>query len=152
MVNTGEAQTIHCSETPDGSDKYDHFDIDLWHMARGFKRQLNAKKSPPVPHLLHVGYHAIILVDGRVIAGRGLKEVGAHTHGWNHKAWGVCLMGRSKFTMPQWLSLRDLVENWENQGAKNIFGHRKVSRKDCPGFSVQAWLDGGREPMREHLL
>lgn len=153
MANTGEYAVVHCANTPNGLARYDHFDIDLWHWDRGFRRSINARRKPPVPHLLHIGYQKVILIDGTQIAGRRLTEHGAHTPGVNSKSWGVCLIGTNAFTTEQWASLASLIGKWEELGATKVIGHRdRNPRRECPGFDVAKWRSGGMAPLTSHTV
>lgn len=148
---------IHCAATPDGSRRYDARDIDAWHAERGFRRDewnLRRSESPWYPY---VGYHRVIEIDGAIEICRTDPEEGAHAKGYNHNSLGVCLLGTRRYTLPQWHALRAVVLQWIDRYAPvQVVGHREIdyrtgaARKDCPGFDVQAWVDGGFEPLEEH--
>ena len=157
MVNSGEAIVIHCADTPNGDHSYDQYDVNSWHAKRGFKRQaIVSLRGVTNPWLPHIGYHSLILMDGTEVPGRDQKEMGAHCKGMNDKAWGVCMMGRTEFTLAQWDTLAFVIERWMALGAKSVFGHREIDRgignkKTCPGFDVQKWLAGGKKPLEGHI-
>ena len=143
---------IHCAATPNGRWNTSE-DIDQWHSERGFRRntQLIGYHQPK---LKHIGYHFVINTKGAVECGRSLTETGAHARGHNFSSIGTCLIGTDRFSMEQWISLKNHVEALENRfpGLK-IIGHRQVNpHKTCPGFDVSAWLEGDKEQLSDHLL
>lgn len=75
---------VHCSATKEGVEVTIE-DIDKWHKARGFKKQ---KVSGH-----YCGYHYVIALDGTIMCGRDLSEVGAHVSDHNSKSIGVCYVG-----------------------------------------------------------
>ena len=125
---------IHCSATPP--------DMDI-----GFEwiDQLHRKKG-----WLMCGYHKIIRRDGMVEPGRPLSRSGAHCRGYNHKSWGVCLIGgvdsdlnpENNFTELQISKLREVITNLIGSVHHDlkVIGHNEVSNKACPSFDVQQWL------------
>lgn len=68
---------IHCSATPAGRHVTAR-DITRWHIARGFRT---------------IGYHYIIMLDGTVVEGRSIEQVGAHCLGHNRHSLGICYVG-----------------------------------------------------------
>lgn len=148
---------IHCAASENGRD-IGIAEIDDWHRARGFARDAWHRKAQR-PHLGHVGYHAVILVDGTVELGRGLGEKGAQVQGHNWHTWGVCLIGADRFSFPQWYALGDLVERWalllgDHLDDDGVMGHREFPgvRKSCPGFDVSEWFRGGMQPLDGHVF
>lgn len=139
---------VHCADTPNGDAEYDIDDIDLWHKIRGFERAPRR-----TGRLRHVGYHAVICVDGAVQYGRDWDEIGAHAHGHNSRSWGVCLIGRDKFTPAQWDMLRRvIIDRLAVRPDLVIRGHREINpEKSCPGFDVQEWLHEGMGPLEGHI-
>lgn len=108
---------IHCSATPSGKPLRTAVEsaaevINRWHRERGFKRSPEAVRGFSTS-LAHIGYHYVIDLDGRVINGRGLNEVGAHAKDYNAASIGICLVGGSektgRYTSAQWASLAELV-------------------------------------------
>jgi len=87
--------TIHCSDSKNG-ERVDISEIRKWHLARGFA---------------DVGYHAVIQPDGELQRGRGLTSLGAHVEGNNDGNIGVCLVGKDKFTLAQFSSLRSFIDS-----------------------------------------
>lgn len=163
---------IHCSATQNGK-VFGVEAINGWHRQRGFRRA-PAFMARQNPSLDAIGYHFVVYTNGAVATGRHLEEVGAHVQGFNQKSIGVCVVGglqegktHAQFTAAQWDSLRGLIVGLQKQYPDaRIVGHRdlspdkdgdgKIERaewlKDCPGFAVQGWLDGGMKPLPGHEL
>ncbi len=129
-----ELIVIHCSATPPKSD-IGFKEIDIWHRQRGW---------------LMCGYHKIIRRDGRVEDGRPLHRAGSHAKGYNHKSWGVCLIGgvtsgfepENNFTEIQMEELKGVISHLIGQTNHDlkVIGHNEISNKACPSFDVQVWL------------
>lgn len=113
---------IHCSATPSGQPlrgggKKDSLNaaqvIDAWHATRGFARPRLSVLTYN-PGLPSIGYHYVIDLDGTVLTGRGLEEVGAHAQGYNQHSVGICLVGGAekvgRYTPAQWASLKELAQ------------------------------------------
>ena len=119
---------VHCSDTPKGK----HFtakDIDLWHKERGWTK---------------IGYHFVVLLDGKIEIGRGILEVGAHAEGYNQNSIGVCYIGGAKGedtrTDAQKKALLDLIKDLKAKypSIKQVLGHRDTgSPKACPSFDAK---------------
>lgn len=75
---------VHCTATKEGVEVSIE-DIDKWHKARGFTKQ---KLSGH-----YCGYHYVVALDGTIMCGRDLSEVGAHVKDHNSKSIGVCYVG-----------------------------------------------------------
>jgi N-acetyl-anhydromuramyl-L-alanine amidase AmpD len=98
-----------------------------------------------------VGYHFVIRRNGLVEQGRHLDHEGAHVHGYNDVAVGVCLVGgvdehgkaENNFTPEQLVSLLKTLR-FLKAYAPDAFiqGHRDFPgvKKDCPSFGVREWL------------
>ncbi len=108
---------IHCSATPSGKPLRTAVEsaaevINRWHKERGFARSPEAVRAFSTG-LPNIGYHYVIDLDGRVINGRGLGEVGAHAKDYNAASVGICLVGGAektgRYTAKQWESLAELV-------------------------------------------
>lgn len=142
---------LHCAATPNGR-SFDAEDIDLWHQARGFKR--NTRYINEKYPLKYIGYHKVILSDGSVENGRQTVEIGAHCKGYNANSLGVCLVGTDHFTLEQWKTLKDIIVAYRKQLPPFlIHGHNEFnSHKTCPGFDVQAYLNNKMEPLFKHIL
>lgn len=127
---------IHCSATPAG-ENFSASDIDRWHRERGFAC---------------IGYHYVILRDGRVQKGREETAIGAHCLGHNATAIGICYIGgcpaRSNKdwqkhaidtrTPEQKSALRKLIADIRARWGKlSVYGHRDFANKPCPGFDAK---------------
>lgn len=150
---------IHCSASPNGR-AVSVGTINDWHRARGFVRKPEwlAKQQA---WLKNIGYHFVITLDGVVVNGRHVDEIGAHVAGFNAHSLGICMVGTDAFTTRQWDALKRLVSDLrlKYSGAR-ICGHRDLSPdqnkngvvepfewlKTCPGFDVATWLDKGPAP------
>lgn len=131
---TTESIVVHCSATPPKMD-IGAREIDHWHKRRGW---------------LGIGYHAVIRRDGTVEFGRHFDETGAHAKNFNKKSVGVCLIGgvdenetpEDNFTPEQWESLRLVVQMLAAAYPQaTVIGHRDISKKACPSFDVNEWLN-----------
>lgn len=109
---------IHCSATANGhtistAQKNAAQRIDDEHRQRGFRRTHSSSKLFN-PQLTSIGYHFVIDLDGSILTGRSLDEVGAHAKGFNANSVGICLIGGreqiGKYTPAQWNSLAKLTE------------------------------------------
>ena len=134
---------IHCSATQpkwmaDQSVEAKRDEIDRWHRDRGFNS---------------FGYHYLLDRNGKVCAGRGLDEQGAHTRGHNDNSIGICLVGghgssstdafSANYTDAQDQALRVLINELKIRvpTIKKISGHNDYTHaKACPGFKVDRWL------------
>lgn len=148
-VNDIEYIVAHCSATPPSAE-CGFKEIDAMHKARGWRG---------------CGYHLIIRRDGSIEQGRPLDEQGAHVHGYNAKAWGVCMEGgvdesntpADNFTDKQYAALELVVRGLLNKAPGAIFvGHRDLSPdldgdgvikphewlKHCPCFDAGEWWMG----------
>jgi N-acetyl-anhydromuramyl-L-alanine amidase AmpD len=103
-MRTIDTIVLHCSASPNGAPRT-AADIDAMHYARGFRRAL-AWRQRQEPTLRSVGYHWLIAINGGLLNGRHLDEVGAHAKGHNLRSIGICIFGTDKFTLPQWDMLR----------------------------------------------
>lgn len=133
--------TIHTAQWPNGK-PLDISDIDRWHKERGFKRQQEWWRRFN-SHLLHVGYHYFIKLDGEVQTGRHPDETGSHVKGANVDNIGICLAGTDQYTMAQWTSLNLLVNTlMDSYPVVAVKGHRDWPNvnKSCPGFDVGSWF------------
>ena len=92
-----------------------------------------------------IGYHFVILNDGRgtVERGRPVWRKGAHTKGHND-AVGVCYVGgvhngdaEDTMTPIQEAAFFELVDKLRDVfGPLSIHGHREFAAKACPSFDV----------------
>jgi len=154
---------VHCSATPNGR-PVSAAEIDRWHGERGFQRSA-AWIERHSPALHHIGYHAVIGIDGTLTPGRHVNEIGAHVAGSNAHSIGICMVGLDSFTREQWRTLYRLVASLRVEyPTAEVLGHRDCSPdldgdgkvepwewlKTCPGFDVADWLESG--PAAEHVL
>ena len=117
---------VHCSDTPDNSNVDAAF-IHNMHLKNGWDG---------------IGYHKVILRSGKIENGRPEFWIGAHVKGLNRASLGVCLIGSTKFTTMQFLSLKKILLNWRKKYPEaNILGHRDSTKtqKTCPNFDVIKW-------------
>lgn len=119
---------IHCSATPNGR-YHNAADIHQWHTE--FPRNWSG-----------IGYHYVITPKGELENGRPEYWSGAHARGHNKNSIGICLIGTDEYNQDQWSVLKKLLTKLSAKyiNAK-IIGHNEISRKTCPGFDVQHWLD-----------
>jgi len=104
-----------------------------------------------------IGYHFVIDRDGRVMAGRPVERIGAHTYGHNDTTIGICLLGgyggnaddpfREHYTSEQDVSLRSLIADLQGRyGIRKVSGHNEYAAKACPCFHVPSWFTEGDGP------
>jgi hypothetical protein len=134
---------IHCSDSDFGTADI----IREWHT------------SPP-RNWKDIGYNGVILngrtlynndynpeKDGVFEIGRGLDlntliesdEIGAHARGYNTNSIGICLIGKTKFTVKQFETLFNICKLYTNIIPNlKIFGHCGLPgvSKTCPNFSM----------------
>jgi N-acetylmuramoyl-L-alanine amidase len=122
---------VHCSATREGDDSINAEVIDRWHKARGWKG---------------IGYHFVILLDGKIETGRMINKCGAHTKGYNCSSIGVCYIGgvekdgktpKDTRTPEQIASMLELLRVLRKMypDAK-IHSHRDFAAKACPSFDA----------------
>ena len=115
---------VHHSDSPQGRGD-DASTIHGWHLARKFSG---------------IGYHAVILEDGTIQAGRPDYWSGAHASGNNENSLGVCLIGEDEFTWEQfdalYFYLEDKIATYDIL-VENIIPHSDVSDKNCPNFDLE---------------
>ena len=75
---------VHCTATPEGREVTME-ELDAWHKARGFSKQKISGH--------YCGYHYVVALDGTIMCGRDLREIGAHVKGYNSISIGVCYVG-----------------------------------------------------------
>jgi len=126
---------IHCAATKPNMD-IGVDEITQWHKDRGFDT---------------IGYHYVIRRSGVVEKCREDSLQGAHAVAVNGTSIGVCMVGgvddslkwENNFTEAQFRSLKSLIILLKNKyPIEKIIGHYEVeSKKECPSFNVQEWLD-----------
>lgn len=133
-MRTIDTIIIHCTATPEGRD-VSVADVTAWHRRRGF---------------VTIGYHYLIGLDGTVMPGRPIEQIGAHCRGHNARSVGVCYVGGLRAdgvtpadtrTEAQRTALRRLVAELLGRfpGAR-VAGHREFAAKACPCFDVATEL------------
>ena len=125
---------IHCASTKPSMD-IGAKEIDRWHRERGW---------------LSIGYAKVLKRDGTVEQGRPDDAVQAHVKGYNHIAYGLCLVGglsednkdEDNFTAEQWESLKKTLEELVAKYPEaRIVGHYELDEsKTCPNFNVREYL------------
>jgi len=103
---------IHCSQTRPSQD-IDAKTIDRWHRENGW---------------LKIGYGKVIKRNGEVQQGRADDAVQAHVKGYNHTAYGLCLVGGA------------LEEDW-TQPDNNFTAEQYESLYKVLGELVQKYPD-----------
>ena len=128
---------IHCSQTRPSQKDVDAKWIDRVHRERGWTK---------------IGYGKVILRNGEVQQGRADDAVQAHVKGYNHTAYGLCLVGGAleedwtqpdnNFTAEQYESLyKTLGELVKKYPEARIVGHYELDeKKTCPNMNVREYL------------
>ena len=89
-----------------------------------------------------IGYHKVINRSGKIENGRPEYWIGAHVQGKNNISLGVCLIGKNRFTIKQYISLEKVLRKWKSLYPEaKIVGHRDAGDTDktCPNFDVETW-------------
>lgn len=85
----------------------------------------------------YIGYHYLILANGKVVQTRRDDEEGIHTYGHNNNSIGISLMGDFTIEDPnpkQIYALRDLLKQLvDDYNVTDIKGHRELTATACPG-------------------
>jgi N-acetylmuramoyl-L-alanine amidase len=128
---------LHCSATREGDNSVNAKVIDRWHKARGWAG---------------IGYHFVILINGKIELGRMIDKVGAHVKGMNKSSIGICYIGgveKEKNKRGEWVpkdtrtaaqiaTMLELLRLLKKIFPKaTIHGHNEFSSKACPSFDVQ---------------
>ena len=119
---------VHCSDT-ENSEALTAIDIHKMHLNFGWDG---------------IGYHKIINRSGKIENGRPEYWIGAHVRGKNRISLGVCLIGKNRFTVKQFISLERVLRKWKYLYPKaKIVGHRDTgdTAKTCPNFDVKTWIE-----------
>ena len=115
---------VHCSDTPDN---FNELDIHKMHLQFGWDG---------------IGYHKVILKNGKLVSGRPEYWVGAHVRGINEESLGVCLIGKYSFSKHQFRTLKKLLTLWKKKyPSAEVLGHYQSikTKKTCPNFDVKQW-------------
>lgn len=151
-----DAIVIHESDSPTGRNDT-ITDIDQWHVERGFKRTQEPYCSTFHPELKACGYHNVILIDGTQQDGRHPDEIPAAVQGHNAHSINICLIGKGKYTLPQWDRLKTLVGAYRVlYPAAEVKGHYEfdtaiAQKKTCPDFPVSQWVADDMQPVVNHV-
>lgn len=122
---------VHCTATR-FNQEVSVAEIDRWHKSLGWKG---------------IGYHYVVMLDGKICAGRSVEEVGAHCSGHNSSSIGVVYVGgldgmgqpKDTRTREQKVSLRNLLVSLKDRYPQaRIFGHRDFAAKACPCFNAKS--------------
>ena len=115
---------VHCSDSED-SQILTALDLHKMHLNFGWDG---------------IGYHKVINRSGKIENGRPEYWIGAHVQGKNNISLGVCLIGRDKFTIKQYISLEKILRKWKSLYPEaKIVGHRDTGNTDktCPNFGAK---------------
>lgn len=132
---------VHHTDTFENSN-YTVFDANRDHKARGWPE---------------VGYHFLILRDGRLQVGRSIDKIGTHTRGKNTNSVGIALVGgrvghssqksktrsSSTFTPEQWKTFDSFIRSFALIFPRaSYFGHRDLDpgRRSDPEFDVKEYV------------
>lgn len=123
---------VHCTATKEGV-PVTVDEIRRWHKKKGWS---------------DIGYHYVIMLDGKIKGGRDVNISGAHCSGHNAYSIGVCYVGgldrygiaKDTRTKEQKASLERLLRRLKEPkfypNAK-IVGHNKYAKKACPCFNAE---------------
>lgn len=123
---------FHCTATPEGK-SYTVEDIRSWHKQRGWT---------------DIGYHYVVDLDGRVLVGRPVGQIGSHVAGKNTGTIGIAYIGgltsdtksakdtRTEAQRSSLLWLRDQLRA-KHRGIRTFSGHNEYAAKACPCFNVK---------------
>ena len=139
--------------TPDGAFAFVR-ELDARDAAAGLRRDPQARERCN-PELGSIGWHIVVYPNGAPASGRHLEEIGGAARGYNAHSVQVALVGSERYTPAQWRMLRELAEILGKRFPGSAFkGHGELPGHEGagPGFSVQAWLDGGLNPLWEHTF
>jgi N-acetylmuramoyl-L-alanine amidase len=141
---------IHCAATPSGKSIGPNpaASVDAWHQARGFHRDPSFVRSFNA-NLPHIGYHFVIDLDGSVITGRHLDEIGAHAYQFNAHSIGICLVGgaerEARYTSEQWEALARLVIELTAKLNIPLRQPHRMYKATSPGYNVVMGVCGHRD-------
>jgi len=146
---------IHHSDTPSFNSASDFLDtVDRFHASRGWGVYFAGR-------VYHIGYHYLVLPDGRVEQARPDWMPGAHTRGHNDML-GICVVGaftrdsRGALRRPTAAQMealrrltRDLLARY-HLPPRRVYLHRDLGRTECPGegFPAAEFLEGLRREGR----
>jgi len=115
---------VHCSD----SDLEAHDSpeiIRIWHLERGWD---------------DIGYHFVITKNGALWPGRLIRQIGAHVKNHNKTTIGICLTGRSSFSLKQMETLQKTLWNLLDVFGltiQDVVGHYELDHlKTCPNIDM----------------
>lgn len=121
---------VHCTATKEGVPVTIE-EIRKWHKQRGWS---------------DIGYHYVVMLDGKIKCGRDVNISGAHCAGHNSHSIGVCYVGgldshgytKDTRTKEQKKSLINLLKRLKQlYPSAKIYGHSKFAAKACPCFNAE---------------
>ena len=121
---------VHCTATKEGV-PVTIADITKWHKQKGYST---------------IGYHYVVMIDGKIKGGRDVNISGAHCKGHNSHSIGVCYVGglsksgitKDTRTEAQKKSLVNLLKRLHQlYPTATIHGHNEFSKKACPCFNAK---------------
>jgi N-acetyl-anhydromuramyl-L-alanine amidase AmpD len=130
---------VHCSYTkPDHDVTVD--EIRKWH----------TDPKPKGNGWSDIGYHFVILRNGRIEPGIDIKKIGSHAKGFNSDSVGICLAGgmseenkpERNYTDAQYDTLAHAIHALRMGLGDHItiHGHNEFNKnKECPCFDVAQW-------------
>jgi hypothetical protein len=121
-------------------------EIDRWHKQRGFNKSNLG---------FYVGYHFVILVDGKIIQTRSEYELGCHTIPNDGKI-GICVVGNFEIDKPSIFQINSLTRLCEKlkkmYNISEIKGHRDFNKTACPGKNLYLYVLKDRLNFLQKLL
>jgi N-acetyl-anhydromuramyl-L-alanine amidase AmpD len=140
--------TLHCTDTPNGKTVR----VDVLR-----DKHINER------HFTDISYHYIILADGKIASGRPLSTTGAHVKNANTRNIGIAMVGRDKYSLKQFESLKGLCKalcEKFNIGVGEIYCHYEFRSaieqgKTCPNFKIEdfiMFMCDHMEAMDDYLL
>ncbi len=109
-------------------------EIDRWHKQRNFTKSSLG---------FYVGYHYVILSDGKLIQTRRDNELGCHTIPNDGKI-GICCVGNFMLEKPtdaQLSTLGVLCNRLKKDyNINEVKGHRDFSNTECPGDNLYLFV------------
>jgi hypothetical protein len=109
-------------------------EIDRWHKQRNFTKSSLG---------FFVGYHYVILANGKLIQTRRENELGCHTIP-NDGKLGICVVGNFMIEKPTDAQLNTLGvlcnRLKKDYNINEVKGHRDFSRTECPGDNLYLYV------------
>ena len=127
-----------------------------WEESKAYARQVQYLHKR-VNGWSDIGYHYLVDWEGRILQGRLVNELGAHTDGHNEGSIGIALMGDLQNQHPTQKQLKGLKSllAWLTYAYKispeNIHGHHDYNATACPGVYLENEQDP-HNPLRRIRL